>query len=207
MQIWMEYPGFLASGFDFVGIIIFIIVAVISALSKKFKEGQDTEDEPIKPVRRNRPPVLPEGSPVPDLAGEMKRFLEEMKKEVPKTPHHSPPTLPLPQKRYEEPKPRPIRVIPPPMVIEETEEEVTHGILSNVEVNLAQEITESQQAEQVLAKVRHDYNAFSLTPSDVEAKKRQRSFDISLLRNRSSLKQAIILTEVFGKPKCVVPYR
>jgi hypothetical protein len=184
---------------DLIGVIIFIIIAGLSALANKFgkKDENSGDDQPHRPTSDPARPT--------DLAEEMRKFLEEVRREhsgqptPPPLPQEAPPVLPPLTKHFEESEPE-----PEPVPVAE-EHEVSQGYLAgDLDGNIQEEVHDSMTSSNEAVEITEgELTQVYATPEETVAKS---SFNISLLRDPEGLKQALILSEVLGKPRSSRPY-
>jgi type IV secretory pathway VirB10-like protein len=189
----------LAAGVDFIGIIIFIIVAVLSALSKK---GEQTSDDeiPQKPVRRVPPrkPVTPTEPPppLPDMAEQMRRFLAESRK--PREPSQQAPAAPRStSSKYVHPVKGQKTYTPP----QATQTPIPQQSL--VQTQIHQEVSDSMSllGHEIEVSRTELSQTQAPTPSDESVLKSGEG-----LRALPNLKQAFVWTEILGKPRSLNRY-
>jgi hypothetical protein len=197
---------------DFLGIIIFIIVAIVSALSKR----NQTEDGPTFP-RRQAPPE--------DLSDEMRKFLDQARKasqpksEPPPILPSAPPPLPAPQRQrvpqHQGYQKKIVKHIPTVQQAQRTfsKSEKTAAPASKVDL-----LKELQVDVPVKVDVLHEPVAPPLPDEpllDVHTKfeaptkpgPASEKLSASYFRTPSNVRQAILLMEVLGKPRAVSPYQ
>jgi hypothetical protein len=194
----------LASASDFTGLIIFAIVAILSALSKRIGKQEQEKTPPTIPSRRV-PPQTQETPPpmgVPDLAAEMRRYLEglQKKQEAAKPSQtRSAPVARVPtqiQKRKEPPAiPIPI---PIPVVAERPRSKELLG--GDLTTGIHEEIQSSMRALTDEVEITEGELTQS---SQVEVKVESPRLDIAALRNPQSVRQAVIFAEILGQPKAL----
>ena len=226
----------LASGMDLVGVLFFVVVAILSALSKKAQQGPATEeDETPRPVprpipRRVAPPsrsgAPPASTPEPEptLEGQMRRFLEEMRHAHEGSPSEEarPAPRPMPQPtstvfipRRAEPAtfslPRkPSRaVVPPPMHETEKGGEVPHTPrLADTSPDMRAELGRSLDTLHSEMEVTHT-ELREVAPSSVVEGAVERTgtrFDPAILHSPDSARQAVLLSEILGFPRALKPW-
>jgi hypothetical protein len=198
---------------DFLGIIIFIIVAVVSALSKR-NQTDDTHEAP--PLPRQQPPS-------DDLSDEMRRFLEQARKaSQPKsTPPpilpSTPPPMPAPQRPktpshqgYQKKIVRHEPVVQQvKRVFVKEEKALTPKIekidlLKEMQVDVPEKVhveppppLPEEQAVDVNYKAEV---ARTSTPTPAKV-------STTYFRSPANVRQAILFMEVLGKPRAVSPYQ
>jgi hypothetical protein len=195
----------LASSSDFTGLIIFAIVAILSALSKKIGKQEQQKTLPQMPSRRVPPQTsqTPPQMGTPDLAVEMRKYLEgiQKKQEAAKsTQTRSAPAQRTPPQRapaqiqkLKEPPPIPVSVVAenPPA------KEMLGGDLMT---GIQQEIQSSMRA--LTDDVQITKGELSQS-SQVEAKIELPRFDTAALRNPQNVRQAVIFAEILGQPRAL----
>lgn len=229
-------PPVLASGMDLIGILFFVVVAILSALSKKVQQGPATEeDETPRPARRpvprratppSRPGAPPVPAPVPEptMEGEMRRFLEEMRhaheapppEEAPPAPRPMPqPTRPVFIPQRTEPatfspprKPTRAAVVPPMPGTEEQVEGPRTSSLADTSPNLRAELGRSLETLHSEMEVTHTELREVAPPSVVEGAIERTSsrFDPAIFRSPESARQAVLLSEILGPPRALKPW-
>ncbi len=211
----LNFLPLIAAG-DLFGILVFVIVAIFSMIGKRFGQQQEEQKASLKPVRQippEEPTISPSESktetPVPSPAEEMRRFLKEMeetmqaKKETPVSPSTTLPSQPPSRKPQIIKRPsrlspvQPIKVVTP----QSTEAKIPREILGgSLRAQIHKEIEQSRQALEQKAKVTTE--GFDGTEkSSTTGKIAVSRFDISMLRSATNLKQAVVLSEILGKPR------
>ncbi len=198
------HPLLAVGGFDLIGVVFFIIIAIISAISKGRGEEEDTPSRPIRRV----PPPMPEGTEEPDLAGQMKRFLEEARS---MQRQYSPPPLPLPLRvpisspRRTEPAPRAARVsvVRPPVpvsILEEEQQEGPHtGPLVALHASGLLSSSLSEASGEQAPEVPPEPALVSM--AQMSSARAAFQFDPSKLRSLAELRQALVANEILGRPR------
>ncbi|MBI4026636.1 MAG: hypothetical protein HY360_16760 [Verrucomicrobia bacterium] len=207
----------LASGFEnLFGILIFIIFAVVSAMGKRM--GQPGEDEaPPKPVRRVPPqkPASPTPPPIPEnpqgkMPEEMRRFLEDVQRR-----RNAPPPIPqreagLPRQpappREVSPR-RPLKRIEAPPVAFEPEPTPRPLVGAAVAVTIHEEVERSMQTlTEDVATTREELISTQGEPNVSESQSARPvfRFDPAMLRSPATLKQAVVWSEILGKPRGLI---
>lgn len=206
----------IAASSDLFGLVIFIIFAVISAFSKQLGQRGNTE-EPSKPVRRVPPRQTEDPIPVPppmdpssgDLAEEMRRFLQQTSesRRQKKRMESKPASASHYQRSVSPPPP-----VTQPVIIEEPSREILKP--QEKEADIFQEpASKSFQAEtasmdiirQEMRASREHAELKNIPSAEVTSSGPIFHFDRSLLLSSSNLKQAILLSEILGKPKALQP--
>lgn len=193
----MQLPfPMLASGDSWIGLLIFIIIAVVSSLSKKMQQGQEPEmpeDLPQRPFPprpappQHRPPVV-----VQQPQQTRRSLTEEQVQEV------------LRRMR------KPVRQHVPPPVIETNEEAPRRMVkLSREESELPSARPETKLREVEPPAASPEPAAHEEPPPTAPQPKPfaplaglspHTSFYHDLLRNRKEIRRAIVLCEVLGPP-------
>ncbi|MFZ4695114.1 MAG: hypothetical protein ACOYMV_08320 [Verrucomicrobiia bacterium] len=232
----MTAAPMLASGMDLIGVLFFVVVAILSALSKKAQQGPATEEgETPRPERRpipkrGVPPSRPDPSPAPvpepepTLEGQMRRFLEEMRNspDMPSSEKARPTPLPMPQParpvfipQRTEPatfspprKPSRAAVLPPMHVSEEEVEGPRTPRLADTSPNMRAELGRSLEALHSEMEVTHTELREVAPPSAVEGdiERTGTRFDPAVFRTPDSARQAVLLSEVLGFPRALKPW-
>jgi hypothetical protein len=191
----------LASGADFAGIIFVVIYLVVAALSKRLKKDGDAptsaksfQNIPSRPASTQSQPSKPTGSP--DLAGEMRRFLEEMQQRSKPT---APPLQKTSSSQYVRPPQKQIQSKPQkPKPVVFVEEKKSQSL-----VDIAKEL---EAADQTLIQEITELPRFEFSPQIVETNSAANLFDRNLSKTPAALKQAIMMMEILGKPRSLNPY-
>jgi hypothetical protein len=215
----------LGAGIDLIGLIVFIIIALISQFFQKGNKDEDEDDEaserpPPKPRPQPRRPEVEPGSgkrpqPLPenDLMSEMRRIIEEAR-----SVHERREPVPPPVPTRPSPPPLPAIPTPPPVPVSVLlpEKEGMHDLIEHVHLpsHEASEMhegptfrliqsgplaTSAEMAEPAPAPAMDDDQAYALE-SELPHRPRYR-FDPRILRSRDSIRDAFVLTEIMGKPK------
>jgi hypothetical protein len=199
----------IASGDNLIGLVIFVIIAIISGLSKTLQKGRPEMPEeelprprPPAPVPLRRPPATPPpiiiqrpnpppGEPAVLVVTEeqVRQTLRRMR--VPAERRVAPPPVVV---ETAEPKPR--RIVNPRH--EEPELPSAHPELAPHEVELPSIHPEETAEETTLPSARPAMSAAS-RPPDVVAAPRADAYR-SQLRNRADVRRAIVLRELLGPP-------
>jgi hypothetical protein len=223
----------LAGAGDLVGLLFFVVVAILSALSKRAQAGApEAEEETPRPARRPEPkrpeprraaPPAPAPRQETTLEGEMKRFLEEMRRahEAPDAPTARPAPTPAPA------QPRPVfaprggrstlyvprrpapRATPPPMPVEEEPSEGPRApALAEIAPNLRAELGQSLEALHQEMEVTHTELREVAPPSALEAAPATASprLDPATFRSPESARHAVLLSEILGPPRALKPW-
>ena len=196
---------------DLVGIIAFLVVAILSALSKR---GQK-EEQPVQPVRRVPPrqSSTPPSSAAPqDLGEELRRFLDEQRQVTapPALPHrtpgsHVPPPMPRITSRRRVVVSAAKKSTAPVKILEEPAhpQSPLHGVL---ETSLQEEVRQSMQAANKDTSVAFDDSAFKPSRTEETTVRPSARFDPAMLRSPTTLRHAILLTEILGRPRAINPF-
>lgn len=196
-MIFNSFTFPLASGGDFLGILIFIVVAILSTLSKRMQPHDETS------------PTSPTPSNETDLEEEMRRFLQESKQKKqspPPTPKKIPPAIPArqfqpnqPVQTYKAPpkikeQKRVITKTFSPTVQEQHEDILVHTSLSDFKETI-------QKIEESTIPFRTPQQPQTQTTSEPSG------IDLSWLRSPSGLKQAFVISEILGQPRSLTSFR
>ncbi len=204
----------IAAGIDLLGLLFFVVVAVLSALNKGFGKQQEEKNAPPRPIRRIPPrqptpsaPSTENEEDIPDLAEQMRRFLEDIQK-----PQQvfSPPTPPI-----QTPLPHPIHF--PQVPIQTIVREVKPATASqskettfvyeaekkSMDTGIREEIAQSMRS--LGQDIKFTKGELTATPTSerILVVPSGIGFNFSMLRSPANLKQAIILSEILGKPKAL----
>ncbi len=217
-----------ASGGDLIGILFFVVVAILSALSKRAGQRSEEEGGPARPVRRvpprgtgapDAPPMLPDGQP--DLAGEMRRFLDELQRgEETPAPETRPVVIPQPEPsrphpvaptfhppRTEVKVRRVVRVpVPSPVVVEAAPAPVR--LVTEPTHNIHQEVMDSMQTLRDDVRATREELQEGTPAAESAAPTPAPVFGggAAWFRSPQGLRQAVIASEVLGPPRALRPF-
>ncbi len=219
----------LASSSDLFGVLVFIIVAILSALSKRFgqqpeaTESEETPkpDRPIHPTPSHRPTTPtpepmgsePKDSPVlTNLETEMRRFLEEVRRVKQSPPPQRsilfPSRLPSPIQPGK-PLTKPVQETPEtpqPFVPDKVKTLYeTHALPLPLEVPSEDTFKSSSEETKTIP---HNVLPFSTKSSTNVPSSLQLKLPLAhtLLTSPLGLQQAIVITEILGKPRALNMY-
>jgi hypothetical protein len=185
----MDHPNILAAGSEFIGIIVFIAYAILSVIGKRLSAKEEKSDEVVLAPPKNQTNSPTTHTPQDEAADELKRFKEEMKAKAKRRAASK-------QMDYQKPKSLTPQIKkqqnqPPPLITPQK----THSL---VEEDKIQEALKSEEVGPVIQEeFIHNQTAI---PSQSKLRR-------SLRENPTSLKQAIVMMEVLGKPRCMSPLR
>lgn len=190
-----DVPLPLAAGFDAFGIIVFLIVAAVSAFAKKAEaSGNKKSSSP-------RPPTPQQSQP--DLEEEMRRFLSEVQQRgqmQPMSVRPKPPALARsvrPATTPKKPSPPPVEVLSRPSLVPAPEKTVPVKPM-NIQAEIAQSMSDARDD------ITAERTSILSERSDVQAGPAMR-WSLETFRTPSQLKQAIVLREVLGPPRALEP--
>ncbi len=214
----LEFDLPIAAGFDLVGIIVFLIVAGISAMSRRAEGSKNTRPFSSSPTGfpLSQPaPNAGQAAPQMDLAEEMRRFLGEIQEQAKaRPPVSSPPQLPrfVPRKQPQRQPPTLPKFTPP------AKEEERHLTLSSMEefpseetqpvhlTSIREEVTQSMKDVRRDLDAEWDTITTSAQTEQVADAPAAARWDRLLFRSPSQLRQAIALREIFGPPRALEPF-
>jgi hypothetical protein len=193
----MQLPfTILASGDSWIGLLIFIIIAVVSSLSKKMQQGQEPEmpedwprPQPPRPAPPpHQPPVIAQRPAAPKPQPSRRSLTEEQVQEV--------------LRRMRRPAHTQVPSAPPPIVV--TVEEAPRRL-----VQLSREESELPSARPETKAREVEPTPHEEAPSTAPAPARVGPVAVSsprtslyrdLLARRKELRRAIVLREILGPP-------
>lgn len=221
--LWRPATSLLAGAGDALGLLFFVIVAILSALSKR-KQAQEAERARPRPSPNRRPPSQEEDSlprpasmpaapreTAPSLEEEMRRFAEQLRRarEAPPPPQAQP--APLPRRLAPEPSRPPrkkARPAPPPMFDEAPSEGPRAPVLAEAAPNLRAEIGHGLDVLHAEMKAAHtEFREGTSSPAAAPAPPSAAPrFDPAAFRTSDGVRRAVLSAEILGPPRSLKPW-
>lgn len=223
--LWRPTTNLLAGAGDALGLLFFVIVAILSALSKR-KQARDAERTEAPPPSPRRAPSareedsMPHPAPMPaapreaapSLEEEMRRFVEQLRRaqEAPPPPQAQP--APLPRHLAPEPSRPPrkkARPVPPPMTDDAASSEGPRTpVLAEAAPDLRAEIGRGLEALHAEMQAPHTELREVAPPSAVESAPATAvsRFDFAAFRTPDSVRRAVLFSEILSPPRSLKPW-